>query len=60
MPEELPPVRPHRTPPAAEPAAIFIAAVTLFAIFINTQNAGPILMLGVIALLLETRLRPRD
>jgi len=43
-----------------EPAAVFIAAATLFAIFINSQNVGPILMLGVIALLLETRLRPKE
>jgi hypothetical protein len=35
-------------------------AATLFAIFINSQNVGPILMLGVIALLLEIRLRPKD
>jgi len=27
---------------------------------INGQNVGPILMLGVIALLLEIRLRPKD
>ena len=66
MPEEIPPVRPDGTPPVRrdrarpEPAAIFIAAATLFAIFINAQNVGPILMLGVIALLLEIRLRPRD
>jgi hypothetical protein len=60
MPEDVPPVRPDRTPPTRDPAAIFIAAATLFAIFINAQNVGPILMLGVIALLLELRLRPRD
>jgi hypothetical protein len=48
------------TPPLlADPAAIFIAAATLFAIFINSANVGIILMLGVIALLLETRTRPR-
>jgi hypothetical protein len=61
MPDEAPPSKPERTPPAiADPAAIFIAAATLFAIFINSQNVGPILMLGVIALLLELRLRPKD
>jgi hypothetical protein len=64
MPDEIPP--PPRSPspksssPLTEPAAVFIAAATLFAIFINSQNVGPILMLGVIALLLETRLRPKD
>ncbi len=60
MPEEIPPTRPNRTPGISDPAAIFIAAATLFAIFINSQNVGPILMLGVIALLLEIRLRPKD
>lgn len=42
-----------------EPAPIFIAAATLFAILINSTNVGVILMLGVIALLLELRLRPK-
>jgi hypothetical protein len=42
-----------------EPAPIFIAAATLFAILINASNVGVILMLGVIALLLELRLRPK-
>jgi hypothetical protein len=60
QPDGTPPVRHDRTPRVADPAAIFIAAATLFAIFINAQNVGPILMLGVIALLLEIRLRPRD
>jgi hypothetical protein len=60
MPDETPPPRPSRTPTISDPAAIFIAAATLFAIFINSQNVGPILMLGVIALLLEIRLRPKD
>jgi hypothetical protein len=68
MPDETPQVKPEPTPPAKQeqtpairdPAAIFIAAATLFAIFINAQNVGPILMLGVIALLLEIRLRPKD
>jgi len=60
MPDETPPPRPNRTPAISDPAAIFIAAATLFAIFINSQNVGPILMLGVIALLLEIRLRPKD
>jgi hypothetical protein len=60
-PEPAPPLKPERTPPVVtDPAAIFIAAATLFAIFINSQNVGPILMLGVIALLLELRLRPKD
>ncbi len=59
-PEPAPPARPERRPPISEPAAIFIAIATLFAIIINSQNVGPILMLGVIALLLELRLRPRD
>ena len=59
-PKPTPPVRPDRRPPISEPAAIFIAIATLFAIIINSQNVGPILMLGVIALLLENRLRPRD
>ncbi|HXN00621.1 MAG TPA: hypothetical protein VN973_01895 [Candidatus Dormibacteraeota bacterium] len=59
MPDELTP-RPKSSPPISDPAAIFIAAATLFAIFINSQNVGPILMLGVIALLLELRLRPKD
>jgi len=59
-PGPLPPVRPNRTPPIRDPAAIFIAAATLFAIFINPQNVGVILMLGVIALLLEIRLRRGD
>jgi len=52
--------KPERNSPVSDPAAIFIAAATLFAIFINSQNVGPILMLGVIALLLELRLRPKD
>jgi len=56
-PGHLPPARPDRTPPIRDPAAIFIAAATLFAIFINPQNVGVILMLGVIALLLEVRFR---
>jgi hypothetical protein len=68
MPEEtpLPEAEPaplakrERRPPISEPAAIFIAVATLFAIIINSQNVGPILMLGVIALLLELRLRPKD
>jgi hypothetical protein len=68
MPDEAPPAKPPTTPPPkpessspiSDPAAIFIAAATLFAIFINSQNVGPILMLGVIALLLELRLRPKD
>ena len=60
QPEPAPLVKPERRPPISEPAAIFIAIATLFAIIINSQNVGPILMLGVIALLLELRLRPRD
>ena len=60
LPGPLPPVRPDRTPPIRDPAAIFIAAATLFAILINPQNVGVILMLGVIALLLEIRLRRGD
>ena len=67
MPDEASPSKPEPIPPArresspiSDPAAIFIAAATLFAIFINSQNVGPILMLGVIALLLELRLRPKD
>ena len=68
MPEESPPGPPEKLPPAGpqrasliqEPAAIFIAAATLFAIFINSQNVGVILMLGVIALLIEVRFRSRD
>ena len=64
MPDEIPPPPPSQSPksssPLTEPAAVFIAAATLFAIFINSQNVGPILMLGVIALLLEIRLRPKD
>ena len=59
MSDETPLLKPERTPPVRDPAAIFIAAATLFAIFINAQNVGVILMLGVIALLIETRLRPR-
>jgi hypothetical protein len=59
-PQETPPPRPNRASTISDPAAIFIAAATLFAIFINSQNVGPILMLGVIALLLELRLRPKD
>jgi hypothetical protein len=43
-----------------EGAPIFIAAATLFAIFINSQNVGIILMLGVIGLLVETRTRKKD
>jgi len=58
-PEKLPPARQARTPLVTDPAAIFIAAATLFAIFINSQNAGVIVMLGVIALLIEARYRPR-
>lgn len=53
------PEPPSPAPRVAEPAAIFIAAATLFAIVINSQNIGVILMLGVIALLLEYRLRPK-
>ena len=67
MPDEASPSKPEPIPPArrepspiSDPAAIFIAAATLFAIFINSENVGPILMLGVIALLLELRLRPKD
>jgi hypothetical protein len=64
MPDEITPTpgppRPKSSSPLSEPAAVFIAAATLFAIFINSQNVGPILMLGVIALLLEIRLRPKD
>ena len=62
MPDESTPPgpRPNRPSPVSDPAAVFIAAATLFAIFINSQNVGPILMLGVIALLLELRLRPKD
>jgi len=60
MPDEPPVLKPERNSPGSDPAAIFIAAATLFAIFINSQNVGPILMLGVIALLLELRLRPKD
>lgn len=59
-PEPTPPLRRESSSPISDPAAIFIAAATLFAIFINSQNVGPILMLGVIALLLELRLRPKD
>jgi len=58
-PDPGPPVRPGGTPAIRNPAAIFIAAATLFAIFINAQNVGVILMLGVIALLIEIRLRPK-
>jgi hypothetical protein len=58
-PEPGHPVRPGGTPAIRDPAAIFIAAATLFAIFINSQNIGVILMLGVIALLIEIRMRPR-
>jgi hypothetical protein len=64
MPDETAPTpgppSPKSSTPLSEPAAVFIAAATLFAIFINSQNVGPILMLGVIALLLEIRLRPKD
>jgi hypothetical protein len=56
MPEEPPP---RRQGLLDEPAPIFIAAATLFAILINSANVGVILMLGVIALLLELRLRPK-
>jgi len=59
-PEPAPKLKPEPSSPISDPAAIFIAAATLFAIFINAQNVGPILMLGVIALLLELRLRPKD
>ena len=59
-PEEPAPLKPESSSPISDPAAIFIAAATLFAIFINSQNVGPILMLGVIALLLELRLRPKE
>ncbi len=59
-PEPTPPLKPESNSPISDPAAIFIAAATLFAIFINSQNVGPILMLGVIALLLELRLRSKD
>jgi hypothetical protein len=58
-PEPGRPLPPGGTPAIRDPAAIFIAAATLFAIFINSQNVGVILMLGVIALLIEIRLRPR-
>ncbi|HEX3630527.1 MAG TPA: hypothetical protein VHW91_08660 [Candidatus Dormibacteraeota bacterium] len=59
-PAEAPPAQPQpRQGLLAEPAPIFIAAATLFAIFINSANVGVILMLGVVALLLETRLRPK-
>jgi len=58
-PQLPPPVRPGGNSPIRDPAAIFIAAATLFAIFINAQNVGVILMLGVIALLIEIRLRPK-
>lgn len=58
-PDKQPPMRPARMPLVTEPAAIFIAAATLFAIFINSQNVGVILMLGVIALLIEARYRSR-
>src|ERR1700724_3458687 len=44
MPDEITP-RPKSSPPISDPAAIFIAAATLFAIFINSQNVGP--MAGV-------------
>jgi hypothetical protein len=60
QPAPTPLVKSERRPPLGEPAAIFIAIATIFAIIINSQNVGPILMLGVIALLLELRLRPRD
>lgn len=56
-PAEQPP--PRREGLLSEPAPIFIAAATLFAILINSSNVGVILMLGVIALLLELRLRPK-
>ncbi|HET9849737.1 MAG TPA: hypothetical protein VFR68_14410 [Candidatus Dormibacteraeota bacterium] len=56
--DDTPPPRPSRSP-VSDPAAVFIAAATLFAIIINSQNVGVILMLGVIALLLETRIRPK-
>ena len=59
-PEPAPKLKPEPSSPISDPAAIFIADATLFAIFINSQNVGPILMLGVIALLLELRLRPKD
>jgi len=68
MPDEAPLAKPEATPklkpeprsPISDPAAITIAAATPVAIFNNSQNVGPILMLGVIALLLELRLRPKD
>ncbi|HEY9288875.1 MAG TPA: hypothetical protein VIT43_12725 [Candidatus Dormibacteraeota bacterium] len=56
MSDEQPPKREGLL---SEPAPIFIAAATLFAILINSTNVGVILMLGVIALLLELRLRPK-
>jgi len=58
-PPPAPAERPGGPSPIRDPAAIFIAAATLFAIFINAQNVGVILMLGVIALLIEFRLRPK-
>ena len=58
-PAEVPPSPARRQGLLSEPAPIFIAAATLFAIFINATNVGVILMLGVIALLLELRLRPK-
>jgi hypothetical protein len=60
MPEEIPPLRPERTPPIRDPAGRFLAPAHPFAILINGQNVGVILMLGVIALLLEVRFRPKD
>ena len=58
-PADLPTRQPRRQGLLDEPAPIFIAAATLFAILINSANVGVILMLGVIALLLELRLRPK-
>src|SRR2546428_192276 len=45
-PEPIPPLKPQSNSPISDPAAIFIAAATLFAIFINSQNVGPIQMMG--------------
>ena len=59
QPAATPPPPSRRQGLLAEPAPIFIAAATLFAILINSTNVGVILMLGVIALLLELRLRPK-
>lgn len=37
-PEPTPPLKREQNSPISDPAAIFIAAATLFAIFINSQN----------------------